>query len=165
MNKLMEISRRVLALVVVLAVAGASSPVAHATKLSKKVEVQHESYQLKQAIYASSRPGELGEPLGYIRVCARLARGKTARNIRVTVSFPESGQILDIRVPFTASSDGGVIFDFADDAWGNSGHGTLKRFGAMAQLDIEQTGGRPDADKNVRRNYGRYLLSKGKCHG
>lgn len=77
--------------------------------------------------------------------------------------MPDSGQILTIRAPVKQLQYGSMIFDFADDGWGNAGHGTLKKIGKRVQLDLEQTGGAPDANKNVRRNYGSYLLSKGSC--
>jgi hypothetical protein len=164
MNESMRISARRLAALLVVSVAWTSPSHADATQLNRKTEFSQESYLLKQALYASSKAEELGDPLGDLWVCALLTTGRSGRDIEVRVSMPDSGQILTIRAPIKQLRNGSMVFDFADDGWGNSGHGKLKKIGNKAELNIEQTGSQPDANKNVRRNYGSYFLSKGACN-
>lgn len=119
------------------------------------------SYSLVEPLTAARGNG-LDESLGDMIVCLRL-QAKPAGLISLSISMPDSGQVVSIKSKVNIKSDGTVAFGFEDDGWGNSGVGTLKRKGDAVELTIEQTGGHPDANKNVRRNYGTYLLRKRSC--
>ena len=160
----MKISAGRLSALLIVTVAWTLSLQTDATQLNRQTDLLQDSYLLRQTLYASSKAGELGEPLGDLWVCAELTTGRSGQDIEVHVSMPDSGQILTIRAPIKPQRHGSMVFDFDDDGWGNSGHGTLKKIGNKVQLNIEQTGSQPDANKNVRRNYGSYVLSKGACH-
>jgi hypothetical protein len=78
--------------------------------------------------------------------------------------MPDSGQILTVKAPVKQLANGDMFFEFTDNGWGNAGRGTLKKVGDKAQFNLKQTESPPDADRNIGRNYGSYLLSKGACH-
>lgn len=123
---------------------------------------QSELFSLKEPLYAGRGNGH-EELLGDQIVCVQILGGKMP-TILLSISMPDSGQVLSVRAPITHDRNGVVTFHFDDDSWGNSGDGTLKRRGKIAELTIKQTGAQPDADKNIRRNYGNYSLAAGSCN-
>ncbi|MRX10866.1 hypothetical protein GJ697_23865 [Pseudoduganella sp. FT25W] len=120
-----------------------------------------ESFALMEYLYG--RTGEGKEiPLGYLMVCVRMSEA----GIMFSVDMPDSGQILQVETPVDDDHNGVASFHFDDDGWGNAGRGTFERKGQSGKLSLEPTGARPDANKNIRRNYGEYALSEGACiHG
>lgn len=125
----------------------------------QRTEVASNSYSLKEAVF-----GYKDEPLGDLIVCVVVTTGvRTDRTISVSVKLPDSGRILMLEAPVTQRANGDIFFEFDDDGWGNAGRGALTTVGDKAQLDLTQTTSPPDADRNIGRNYGRYLLSKQAC--
>nr|WP_315259426.1 hypothetical protein [uncultured Duganella sp.] len=119
------------------------------------------SYSLEAPLTATRGNG-MDVAIGDLIVCLRV-RTKPTELISLSISMPDSGQVVSIKSKVHLRNDRKVAFRFDDDGWGNSGVGTLQRKGEAIELTIEQTGGQPDANKNVRRNYGTYLLTKRSC--
>ncbi len=69
-----------------------------------------------------------------------------------------------VKAPMSQQKNSVATFNFDDDGWGNAGRGILQRKGEVVELTLEQTGAQPDADKNIRRNYGTYLLPRAPCN-
>lgn len=126
-------------------------------------EFSQETYLLKQPLYASSGPGQADSELGDLFVCAVITTGQSGRDIDVNVTMPDSGQTISIYAPLKRLRDGRMVFTFNDDGWGNFGRGSLKISGSEAKLELVNTGSKPDAVPNVRRNYGKFSLSRGTC--
>jgi hypothetical protein len=120
-----------------------------------------DSFSLKSPLFAERGHGA-EEALGDLMVCAKISHEKIP-TISLSISMPDSGQVVTIKAPMTQKNNDIATFNFDDDGWGNSGKGKLQRKGDQAELEIEQTGAQPDANKNVRRNYGTYVLSRGNC--
>lgn len=136
----------------------------HAIALNSTRTLSQETYLLKEALYTgSTKPGQLGNTIGDLDVCAVITTGRARRDIKITVSMPDSGQIISISEPLKTLRDGTMVFDITDDAWGNYGHGTLQLLGKIARLELVKSGSKPGAVKNVGRNYGKFLLSRGPC--
>lgn len=119
------------------------------------------SYSLVAPLTATRGSGP-DVAIGDLIVCL-LVQAKPRESISLRISMPDSGQVVSIKSKVHLRNDGAVAFRFDDDGWGNSGVGTLQRKGDAVEVTIEQTGGQPDANKNVRRNYGTYLLTKRSC--
>lgn len=135
------------------------APYAKPAPLIETTKVVSASYFLSDMIY-----GE-GHPLGKLQVCAELKDSSTGRRtISVSVSMPDSGQVLAAEAPIKTLESGEIAFEFAEDGWGNAGTGILKIRGNNADLMLEQTSWPPDGDKNIGRNYGHFELMKGQCH-
>jgi len=124
--------------------------------------VQTESFSLKEPLYAGR---ELGSEklLGNLVVGAQISDDKMPM-ISISISMPDSGQVLMVKAPMSQQKNGIATFHFDDDGWGNSGRGILQRNGEAVELTIEQTNAQPNTDKNIRRNYGTYLLPKVRCN-
>lgn len=116
---------------------------------------------MKEAIYANRGNGP-EERLGDLSVCVQLVHGAKPL-IAFSIAMPDSGQVLQIEAPLNLQANGDMAFRFDNDGWGNSGVGTLRKASGKAQLTIEPTAAAPDAIKNIRRNYGTYMLPKGEC--
>ena len=120
------------------------------------------SYSLVEPLFADRGKGP-EEAIGSLLVCLTV-RADPAESISLSISLPDSGQVLSIDSSIHAEHDGSATFKFDDDGWGNSGEGKLQWKGDAVELMIEPTGSQPDANKNVHRNYGTYLLKKVACH-
>ena len=119
------------------------------------------SFSLNEPVYANRGHGP-EELLGNLAVCAEVLDGK-APTISFSVSMPDSGQVLMVKASVIKKKNDVTFFQFDDDGWGNSGKGTFQRRGKTAKLIIEKTGSQADANANIGRNYGTYLLSAGHC--
>lgn len=160
----MKISVRRLIAVSICMLSLLRAPWGHAIPPNNARVLSQETYLLKEALYTGlTKPGQLGDTIGNLDVCAVITTGHAGRGIKVTVSMPDSGQIISISEPLKTLRDGTMIFDITDDAWGNYGHGTLKLSGKIARLELVKSGSKPGAVKNVGRNYGKFLLSRGLC--
>lgn len=124
--------------------------------------VQTESFSLKEPLYARRGHGP-EELLGNLVVCAQISDDKMPM-ISISISMPDSGQVLMVKAPMSQQKNSVATFNFDDDGWGNAGRGILQRKGEVVELTLEQTGAQPDADKNIRRNYGTYLLPRAPCN-
>lgn len=121
-----------------------------------------ESYSLRERIYADYGRGKKKDFMGYLAVCVRITH-KPKQHIYFDISMPDSGQILSTDAAFTKSANGGLIFHFDDDGWGNAGRGTFTKVDTSFQLFIEQVGVSTEGDRNIGRLYGTYTLAKGSC--
>lgn len=126
-------------------------------------EFSQVTYRLTQPLNASSPPGQAGDELGDLSACAVITTGQSGRDIEVNVTMPDSGQTISIHAPLKRLRDGGMVFTFDDDGWGNFGRGSLKVSGNNARLNLVNTGSKPDAAPNVLRNYGTFSLTRGPC--
>lgn len=125
----------------------------------QRIRVSSISYSLKEPV-----SGYQDEVIGNLNVCVVITDGiGSDRTISLHVKMPDSFQALSVTAPITQLSNGDILFEFTNDGWGNVGRGTLKEVSGKMQLDLIEIDSPPEADRNIGRNYGTYLLDKIAC--
>ncbi|MFH1113742.1 MAG: hypothetical protein V1792_07450 [Pseudomonadota bacterium] len=128
-------------------------------RVAQKEPAVTEEYSVEAAVSSGSTDGSK-EPLGELRCCLRIRSFSAVSFIDFTIEFPDSAQILEVRVPAVRDKTGALNFRFVD-GWGNWGKGSFRREGQEGVLMIEEI--RPTDDpwgRNVLRQYGEYSLTK-----
>lgn len=121
-----------------------------------------EEYYLEEPVTAVGGP----EPveLGNHYVCFRVHGKASAPLIDFAVSFPDSGQILEVVNVCGKTSKGGRLDFSFTDGFGNRGKGTFQSSGEEGVLTLEEVSpAKAPEQRNILRNYGTYELTKQAC--